>query len=225
MRCAVRGHDLARRRASASAPAPAVGVRAGLLRPRRHAAPRRPSSARRSRASRVVRAGRRSRWPARCCSTWRSVSTTKPRLTASPARPASRPMPKAPAYHSGFSRLVRSPSSLQPLLRSRPGGRSPRARRARHLRAQRRAARGQRLRLVQRLGADFADMVDAHQRARTGAARRPTKLPLAPRGARSARAEPSRRGVSARRRPRSACRSMAETMSGQSRYGVATKSR
>ena len=28
-----------------------------------------------------------------------------------PARPASRPMPKAPAYHSGLSRLARSPSS------------------------------------------------------------------------------------------------------------------
>ncbi len=129
---------------------------------------------------RVSAAGSRSRWPARCCSTWRSVSTTKPRLTRSPKRPASAPMANAPAYHSGFSQLTRSPSSARRCCVHARWSVSSRAASA-HLGAQFRAARRQRLRLVERLGADFADMVDAHQRAGqlalfgVAAARRPVR--------------------------------------------------
>ena len=50
-------------------------------------------------------------WLARWASTCRSVSTKNPRLTLSPSRPAISPNPKAPAYHSGFSREGRAPSS------------------------------------------------------------------------------------------------------------------
>ena len=74
-------------------------------------------------------------------------------------------MPKAPAYQSGLSRLGRSPSSRRRCcgpgqvigLLARGVARSWRA-------APGRACR-QRLRLVQRLRADLADMVDPHQRA------------------------------------------------------------
>ena len=55
--------------------------------------------------------GKRSRCSCRCPSTCRSVSTTKPRLTRSPKLPARAPMAKDPAYHSGFNRLGREPSS------------------------------------------------------------------------------------------------------------------
>ena len=92
------------RRASASAPAAATRRRRRPGHGRR-GGPRRPSSPHTRARERASSAGRRSRWPARCCSTWRSVSTTKPRLVASPSRPANTPMPKAPAYQSGLSRL------------------------------------------------------------------------------------------------------------------------
>eukprot|EP01136_Pigoraptor_vietnamica_P018639 Opistho-1_new@65289 len=52
-------------------------------------------------------AGKLARCGSRCCSTWRSVSTTKPRLAASPMRAAINPRLKEPAYHSGLSQLVR----------------------------------------------------------------------------------------------------------------------
>jgi hypothetical protein len=83
-------HDLA--------PAPRISQRTGAGRawPPAASAPsawraRRPHG-RRWHASAWSAAGRRSRWPARCCSTWRSVSTTKPRLArvAQAARPAGR---------------------------------------------------------------------------------------------------------------------------------------
>ena len=153
-----------RRRASPSAPAPAGACAPALLGGHRVARLRRPSSARRSRATRGRRraAGRggSSRW----CSTWRSVSTTKPRLSASPARPATRPMPNAPAYQSGLSRLGRAPSSRsRSAVQARWSVSSPRG--LLELAPQRRVGRGQRLRAVERLGADLADVVDAHQGA------------------------------------------------------------
>ena len=119
-------------------------------------------------------AGSRLRWPARCASTWRSVSTTKPRLTRSPRRPASRPMPKAPAYHSGLSTARRGRPVRPAAAASRPGGRFPRARPGPSRWRSASRARGQRLRLVQRLRADLAHVVDPHQRAGQAAlARRP----------------------------------------------------
>src|SRR5690606_12283553 len=54
--------------------------------------------------------GRRCKCPSRCSTTCRSVSATKPRLARSPAKPASAPIAKEPAYHTG-SRRLRRPAS------------------------------------------------------------------------------------------------------------------
>ena len=107
-------------------------------------------------------AGSCSRWPERWSSTCRSVSTTKPRLTWSPASPAATPIANEPAYHSGLSSDVRSLSSVEPRLR--PGEVLLfLARGAREVGGDGRVARHQRLRGVERLRADFAGVVDAHQ--------------------------------------------------------------
>jgi hypothetical protein len=148
--------------ASASAPAPAVPGRRRPA-PRRHAGVRRPSSAR--------------RWPRPQVGRRQAVQVAgqvlldlalgldhEAQAGASPRRPASRPMPKAPAYHSGFSRLGRSPSSSRRCSVQARWSSSSRAAWSACARAVRGAGR-QRLRLVQRLGADLADVVDPHQRA------------------------------------------------------------
>ena len=126
--------------------------------------PRRPSSARRSPATRDRRPAAGRDGSSRCRSTWRSVSTTKPRLAASPARPATRPMPKAPGVPERIEQARPGAEFVAGARRSRRGGRSPR-RRPLELAAQRRVGRGQRLGAVERLGADLADVVDAHQGA------------------------------------------------------------
>ncbi len=109
--------------------------------------------------------GSRSRWLCRCCSTWRSVSAMKPRLARSPSRAATSPMPNAPAYHNGLSRLVRPPSaSIRCCVQARWSA-SSRAACTKDSRNGRRT-RAQRLRVVHRLGADLADVIDAHQRRR-----------------------------------------------------------
>ena len=82
-----------------------------------------------------------------------------------------RPMPNAPQYQSGLSRLGRAPSS-----RSRSAVQARWSVSSRgglgELAAQRGVGRGQRLRAVERLRADLADVIDAHQGARPRAARR-----------------------------------------------------
>ena len=110
--------------------------------------------ARRGGARPAARSRRRSRGPRR-------------RRPAPPARPIT----KAPAYQSGLSRLGRAPSSLQALggpgevIGLLAGGRL-------ELPAQRRVRCRERLGAVERLRADLADMVDAHQGARAVVARR-----------------------------------------------------
>jgi hypothetical protein len=86
----------------------------------------------------------------------------------SPNRPATRPRAKAPAYQSGLSSDGRRAQFVQAL----PGpGQVVRlfARGLLEVRAQGRIARGERLRRVERLGADLADVVHAHQRGRVPA--------------------------------------------------------
>jgi hypothetical protein len=83
-------------------------------------------------------------------------------LTRSLAAPAASPIAKAPPYHRGFSQdgelgePLPRPREVLLLL----------AGRLRELRADRGIARGQRLRGVERLGADLARVVDAHEAGR-----------------------------------------------------------
>ena len=150
---------------------------------------RRRSSAAMIARVRASSAGSRCRCPSRCSTTCRSVSATKPRLVRSPARPASAPIANEPAYHSGLSRLVRPPSSsmrvcapgeMIGLLAGRLHQRLP----------GRRAARRQRLPLVQGLGGDLTGMIDPHQR-RGASAVRPAGRPSrrSPRRGRAGRRE------------------------------------
>ena len=162
---------IASRSGRGSSAAPAVA-------PHRHAALRRPSFATRSHVTGCrVRAGAQGVRPGAVRPGARS-RPQKPRLQASPARPAASPITKAPAYQSGLSRLGgrRAPADA---ARSRRGGRFPHALRPPSARAKRRTAGRQRLRLVQRLGADFTDMVHPHQGAGTLAVRRSTTRPQA----------------------------------------------
>jgi hypothetical protein len=95
-------------------------------------------------------------------STWRSVSETNPRLTRSP-RPAaarrSRTTPRTTAGRagSGASR-VRAGA-----VRTRPGGRLPRAPPAAAFRGSGRIAGERGLAVVERLGGDLAGVIDPHQ--------------------------------------------------------------
>ena len=107
----------------------------------------------------------------------------------SPSAAASAPMANEPAYHSGLSRLGRAAELAQALSRTRPGDRPlPRAASSSSVAGRRRAGQ-QRLAVVERLGGDFAGMVDAHQGRRRGGARR-----RADRGC--CRAHPGRGGLS-----------------------------
>ena len=112
--------------------------RAGLLGRVGVAALRRPSSARRWRAKRSrrpagARGGRRGAARPGARSRRRSRGSARRRRGRRPGRCA-----KAPAYHSGLSRLGAGAEFAQPLLRSRPGGRSRRAAACSNWRAQRR---------------------------------------------------------------------------------------
>ena len=102
-------------------------------------------------------------WPVRCSSTWRSVSTTKPRLTRSPASArgdADRERARVPQRIEQRRAVVRARRAAPASTRDDPPPRArPRAKRA----LDRGIARDQRLRRVERLRADFAGVVDAHQ--------------------------------------------------------------
>ena len=143
-------------------PAAARRRRPGLLRHRAVARLVVAHLRRRSRGSSRRRRGSASMWPVRCSSTWRSVSTTKPRLTRSPASPAATPIANEPAYHSGLSSDVPVGELGEARLRPREVLLLV-ARGRREALADVGVARDQRLRGVERLRADFAGVVDAHQ--------------------------------------------------------------
>ena len=124
--------------------------------------PRPPSSARTIAREAVSFGGSRSRWLARWASTWRSVSTTKPRLRRSPVGPRAsrgRTHPRT----KRVEQAGRSPSSSQAL--TRPGQVVGFLRAAASKCAARGVRRRQGLGVVERLRADFPDVVDPHQRA------------------------------------------------------------
>ena len=202
-----RRHHLGRPAASPSAPATGSGAA-----PARSAATAWPASslficatiAREARSP----AGSRSRWLARCCSTWRSVSTTKPRLAASPSAAGdqadaegARVPERIEQARAGaeFAQALGGPGEVVGFLARRP---------AANWRRSAGFARRQRLRAVERLGADLADVVDAHQGAGLaplGVARAAASVPAGdglrprrPRRARERASAPGRRPASKR---------------------------
>ena len=210
----VRGgrHDLGRRAHQALRRRRQFG-RAGAARPARRARPRRPSSAPRSARDAWSPAGSRSRWLSRCASTWRSVSTTKPRLTRSPSAAGHQSQAEGAGVPERIEQRRPGAQFVQPLpgpgqvvgfLARRPARSCARS-------AGSRVASG--LRRVERLGADLADMVDAHQRAGVAAllGRQVGVVGRAPRGRAARRAGVAkrvRRALSAAPRKRSMRRSL-----------------
>ena len=183
-----RGHDLGRGRASRPSRAPAVPRPPALRAPARRGALRLASSARRWPATRDrPRAGGRDGCPGGPPPGVRSRPRS-PGSARSPSRPATRPS----AEGAGVPERIQQRTAGRPVRRaargSRPDGRFLRAARLLEVRPQGRIARGQRLRRVERLRADLADVVDAHQRARFPALARRSSRVLVGRAGRAGRA-------------------------------------